>query len=71
MGEGDIDWEHARSQLDERGFVLIPGLLTKNICKEVAGYYAADYRFRVETFGTDNFNGGLARLQSQIDLAYF
>ena len=46
MGERDIDWEHARGQLDERGFVLIPGLLTKNICKEVAGYYAEDHRFR-------------------------
>jgi hypothetical protein len=46
MGERDIDWEHARSQLDERGFVLIPGLLTKDICKEVAGYYAEDHRFR-------------------------
>jgi hypothetical protein len=46
MGEHDIDWEHARGQLDERGFVLIPGLLTKNICKEVAGYYAEDHRFR-------------------------
>jgi hypothetical protein len=46
MGERDIDWEYARGQLDERGFVLIPGLLTKNICKEVAGYYAEDHRFR-------------------------
>jgi len=46
MGERDIDWEHARSQLDERGFVLIPGLLAKNICKEVAGHYAEDHRFR-------------------------
>ena len=45
-GERDIDWEHARTQLDERGFVLIPGLLTKNICKEVAGYYAENHRFR-------------------------
>ena len=45
-GERDIDWEHARSQLDERGFVLIPGVLTKNSCKEIAGYYAEDHRFR-------------------------
>jgi hypothetical protein len=45
-GERDIDWEHARTQLDERGFVLIPGLLTKNICKEVAGYYVENHRFR-------------------------
>jgi len=45
-GERDIDWEHSRSQLDERGFVLISSVLTKNICKEIAGYYAEDHRFR-------------------------
>jgi hypothetical protein len=26
--------------------VLIPGVLTKNICNEIAGYYAEDHRFR-------------------------
>ena len=46
IGERDIDWEHSRSQLDERGFVLIPGVLTKNVCNEIAGYYAEDHRFR-------------------------
>jgi hypothetical protein len=46
MGERDIDWEHSRSELDERGFVLIPGVLTKSICEEIAGYYADDHRFR-------------------------
>jgi hypothetical protein len=46
IGERDRDWEHSRSQLDERGFVLIPGVLTKNVCNKIAGYYAEDHRFR-------------------------
>ena len=46
IGECDIDWEDSRSQLDERGFVLISGMLTKNICEEIAGYYTEDQRFR-------------------------
>jgi uncharacterized protein len=45
-GERDRDWEEARSQLDERGFVLIPGVLTKNVCQEIVGFYAEDRRFR-------------------------
>ena len=46
IGERAIDWEDSRSQLDERGFVLISGMLRKNICKEIARYYAEDQRFR-------------------------
>ena len=46
IGERDIDWEHSRSQLDNRGFVLISGVLAKNICKEIIDYYAEDHRFR-------------------------
>jgi len=46
IDERYIDWEYSRSQLDERGFVVISGMLTKNICKELAGFYAEDQRFR-------------------------
>ncbi len=46
IGEHDIDWEHSRSQLDDRGFMLISGVLAKQTCEEVAGYYADDQRFR-------------------------
>jgi hypothetical protein len=42
----EIDWRSARSQLDDRGFALIPGVLTKKICEEIAAYYADDQRFR-------------------------
>jgi hypothetical protein len=46
MADRDMNWELSRSQLDERGFVSIPGVLTKNVCNEIAGYYAEDHRFR-------------------------
>ncbi len=39
-------WEVARTQLDERGFALLPAVLAKNRCGEIAGYYADDRRFR-------------------------
>ena len=39
-------WEVARTQLDERGFALIPAVLATNRCGEIAGYYADDRRFR-------------------------
>ncbi len=46
IAENDMDWEHARSELDEHGFVSISGVLTKSSCKEIAGYYREDRRFR-------------------------
>ena len=42
----DTDWERVRSQLDERGFVLLPGVLTTKNCNEISGYYDDDRRFR-------------------------
>jgi len=42
----EIDWEQARVRLDERGFALIPGVLAKKTCEEIAAYYADDQRFR-------------------------
>lgn len=44
--EHEIDWERARSHLDQRGFALIPGVLAKKNCEEIAGYYADENRFR-------------------------
>jgi len=44
--EQAIDWDQARSHLDERGFVAIPGVLSRKICEEIAAYYADDRRFR-------------------------
>ena len=35
-----------RSHLEERGFALIPDVLAKTRCDEIAGYYADDARFR-------------------------
>ena len=42
----EIDWEQVRVRLDERGFALIPGVLAKKTCEEIAAYYADDQRFR-------------------------
>jgi len=39
-------WEAARGQLDERGFALIPAVLSPEACDEIAGYYDDDRRFR-------------------------
>jgi hypothetical protein len=46
FGQREIDWDGARSPLDERGFALIPGVLTKKNCEEIAGYYDDEQRFR-------------------------
>ena len=43
--EGAV-WEAARGQLDERGFALIPAVLSPEACDEIAGYYDDDRRFR-------------------------
>ncbi|HKX49861.1 MAG TPA: 2OG-Fe(II) oxygenase, partial [Candidatus Binatia bacterium] len=45
-GEKKIDWERACAALDERGFAVLSGVLTKKICQEILGYYADDHRFR-------------------------
>jgi hypothetical protein len=41
-----VDWELARTRLDERGFALIPAVLSTDICREIVGYYADERRFR-------------------------
>lgn len=44
--ERGIDWEPLRSRLDERGFAVIPGVLTAKNCDEIAAFYSDDERFR-------------------------
>ena len=46
MRERETDWERVRSHLDDRGFALIPGVLSKQTCEEISGYYADDRYFR-------------------------
>jgi hypothetical protein len=41
-----IDWKQTCARLDERGFALLPGMLAKKTCLEVAAYYADEHRFR-------------------------
>jgi hypothetical protein len=41
-----IDWPRVRAQLDERGFALIPGVLSRQPCEEIAGYFPDETRFR-------------------------
>lgn len=44
--EQAIDWKRACACLDERGYALMPGMLAKEACEEIAGYYGDDQRFR-------------------------
>jgi hypothetical protein len=46
LHERAIDWQEARSHIDERGFASIPAVLSKETCEEIAGYYADEQRFR-------------------------
>jgi hypothetical protein len=41
-----IDWESLQSQLDERGFAVMPGALTAKSCEEIAALYSHDELFR-------------------------
>jgi hypothetical protein len=42
----DIDWDQALHRLDERGFVLLRGVLAGEACKAIAAGYADDGQFR-------------------------
>lgn len=44
--EPEIAWQQVCRDLDERGFVLVPGVLTKSICDEIARQYINDHLFR-------------------------
>jgi hypothetical protein len=41
----NIDWERALTQLDERGFALLPGVLDEKTCEAIAAGYADDGQF--------------------------
>ena len=41
-----VNWDGVRSNLDQRGFVVVPGVFTKEMCGEIAAYYGDDRRFR-------------------------
>ncbi len=42
----DVDWKQALTQIDERGFALLPGVLTKQTCEAIAVRYGDDGQFR-------------------------
>jgi uncharacterized protein len=42
----DIDWDAATAALDSRGYAVLSGLLCAQACRELAGLYADDHRFR-------------------------
>lgn len=44
--EQPIDWDGVRSDLDQRGFAVLPRLLTKKSCEEIAALYADNRQFR-------------------------
>ena len=41
-----LDWRRIAQDLDDSGNALIPGLLGASDCRDVAGWYAEDARFR-------------------------
>jgi hypothetical protein len=40
------DWPHVLRQLDERGFVLIPGFLAADMCEDIVAAYDDERQFR-------------------------
>ena len=44
--EDEIDWQSALSQLDDRGFAVIPAVLPQYTCEEISAVYADDRKFR-------------------------
>ncbi len=42
----DIDWDQVASDLDARGWALVPGLLDATTCGTVAAWYSESSRFR-------------------------
>lgn len=44
--EGNIEWPNALSDLDERGFTVIPAILAQKTCREIAAVYGDDRQFR-------------------------
>ncbi|MGH8289858.1 MAG: 2OG-Fe(II) oxygenase [Steroidobacteraceae bacterium] len=46
LKDKEIDWVTAAVRLDSQGCVVLPGLLCPAVCRELAGLYADDSRFR-------------------------
>jgi hypothetical protein len=41
-----IQWQKISADLDEHGCAIIPGVLTRTVCEEIAGWYDEEERFR-------------------------
>jgi hypothetical protein len=46
LRQGKIDWHIALSHLDDRGFVVIPAVLSERACEEITMVYTDDRKFR-------------------------
>ncbi len=46
LREQAIDWESTRSHIDERGFAIVPDVLTVQDCREISALYSHDEFFR-------------------------
>jgi hypothetical protein len=42
----NVDWERALAELDDRGFVLLTGVLARTTCEAIAASYADEGQFR-------------------------
>jgi uncharacterized protein len=78
--EDEIDWKRALSHLDERGFAVLPAVLTREICEEIAAIYVDDRRFRSRiemsryTFGRGEykyFNYPLPQIVQQLRSSFY
>ena len=46
LDDGGIDWPTVTSGLDSRGCAVLPALVSPAACRELAGLYGEDSRFR-------------------------
>lgn len=46
FNDGRVNWVSLQSQLDERGFAVMPGVLTTKSCQDIAALYSHDELFR-------------------------
>src|SRR5215470_13496419 len=44
--EPEIDWQAALVHLDERGFTVLPSILAKEACEQIAAFYLDERQFR-------------------------
>jgi uncharacterized protein len=78
--EHKIDWGRTRSKLDECGFAALTGILARDLCEEIAGFYADQrwFRTRIEmsrySFGQGEykyFNYPLPRIVERLRSAIY